>query len=135
MIGLYVYLECTRSDSRMSQESHIRCSEGLKALEIILSLYGLKMGGMFGITNLISCICYCKTLKLRRLMSKKNNKDKWQWYYHFHIWQIVPDILKFGLKGAWQKQDKASKIFIIIFLVLILFQLLGVWELIISIMI
>ena len=68
-------------------------------------------------------------------MSKKSNKDKWQWYYHFHIWQIVPDILKFGLKGAWQKQEKASKIFIIIFLVLILFQLLGVWELIISIMI
>ena len=50
-------------------------------------------------------------------MSKKDNKNKWQWYYHFHIWQIVPDVFKFGLKGAWQKQDKAGKIFIIIFLV------------------
>ncbi len=60
-------------------------------------------------------------------MSKKGNKDKWQWYYHFHISQIVPDVFKFGLKGAWQKQDKASKIFIIIFLVFILFQILGVW--------
>ena len=55
-------------------------------------------------------------------MSKKDNKNKWQWYYHFHIWQIVPDVFKFGLKGAWQKQDKASKIFIIIFLVFILFK-------------
>ena len=61
-------------------------------------------------------------------MSKKDNKNKWQWYYHFHIWQIVPDVFKFGLKGAWQKQDKASKIFIIIFLVFILFQILGVLE-------
>ena len=42
-------------------------------------------------------------------MSKKDNRDEWNWYYHFHIWQLVPDILKFGLKGAWQKQDKASK--------------------------
>ena len=67
-------------------------------------------------------------------MSKKDNKDKWQWYYHFHIWQIVPDVFKFGLKGAWQKQDKAGKIFIIIFLVFILFQILGVLELLISIM-
>ena len=66
-------------------------------------------------------------------MSKKDNKDKWQWYYHFHIWQIVPDVFKFGLKGAWQKQDKASMIFIIIFLIFILFQILGVLELLISI--
>ena len=62
-----------------------------------------------------------------RLMSKKDNRDKWQWRYHFHIWQLVPDILKFGLKGAWQKQDKASKIFIIVFLVFIQFKILGVW--------
>ena len=68
-------------------------------------------------------------------MSKKDNKDKWHWRYHFHILQIVPDILKFGLKGAWQKQDKSSKIFIIIFLVFILFQILGVWELLTSLMI
>ena len=60
-------------------------------------------------------------------MSKKDNRDKWQWRYHFDIWQLVPDILKFGLKGAWQKQDKASKIFIIVFLVFILFKILGVW--------
>ena len=66
-------------------------------------------------------------------MSKKDNKDKWQWYYQFNIWQIVPDVFKFGLKGAWQKQDKASKIFIIILLVFILFQILGVLELLISI--
>ena len=68
-------------------------------------------------------------------MSKKDNRDKWQWYYQFNLWQIVPDILKFGLKGAWQKQDKASKIFIIIFLFFILFQILGVWELLTSLMI
>ena len=68
-------------------------------------------------------------------MSKKDNKDQWKCYYHFHIWQLVPDTLKFGLKGAWQKQDKASKIFTIVFLVFILFQILGVWELLISIMI
>ena len=68
-------------------------------------------------------------------MSKKNNKDKLKWRYNFHILQLVPDILKFGLKGAWQKQDKASKIFIIIFLVFILFQIVGVWELLTSIMI
>ena len=68
-------------------------------------------------------------------MSKKDNRDKWNWQYHFHIWQLVPDILKFGLKVAWQKQDKSSKIFIIIFLLFILFQILGVWELLKSIMI
>ena len=68
-------------------------------------------------------------------MSKKDNKDKWQWYYHFHIWQIVPDVFKFGLKGAWQKQDKASKIFIIILPVFTLFQILGIWELLTSHMI
>ena len=68
-------------------------------------------------------------------MSKKDNRDKWRWYYQFNLWQIVPDILKFGLKGAWQKQDKVSKIFIIIFLFSILFQILGVWEILTSFMI
>ena len=33
-----------------------------------------------------------------RLIIKKDNKGKCRWYYHFHIWQLVPDILKFGLK-------------------------------------
>ena len=41
MIGLYVYLECTLSDSRMTQESHIGCMEWCWNLKIILSLYGL----------------------------------------------------------------------------------------------
>ena len=68
-------------------------------------------------------------------MSKKDNRDKWQWYYQFNLWQIVPDILKFGLKGAWQKQDKVSKIFIMIFLFFILFQILGVWGILTSFMI
>ena len=62
-------------------------------------------------------------------MSKKNNKDKLKWRYNFHILQLVPDILKFGLKEAWQKQNKASKIFMIVFLVFLLLQILGVWEL------
>ena len=68
-------------------------------------------------------------------MSKKDNRDKWNWHYNFHILQLVPDILKFGLKGAWQKQDKASKIFVIVFLGFILFQILGVLELLASLMI
>ena len=68
-------------------------------------------------------------------MSKKDNRDKWNWHYNFHILQLVPDILKFGLKGAWQKQDKASKIFVIVFLVFILFQIFGIWELLASLMI
>ena len=54
-------------------------------------------------------------------MSKKDNKDKWQWYYHFYM-ANGSDVFKFGLKVTWQKQDKASKIFIIIFLVFILFK-------------
>ena len=31
-------------------------------------------------------------------MIKKDNKGKCRWYYHFHILQLIPDILKFGLK-------------------------------------
>ena len=65
-------------------------------------------------------------------MSKKekNNifRDRWNFRYHFKIMQLVPDILKFGLKGAWQRQEKTSKILIIVFLVFILFKIFGVWE-------
>ncbi len=68
-------------------------------------------------------------------MSNKENRDKWNWRYHFHILQLVSDIFKFGLKGAWQKQDKVSKIFIIVFSVFILFQILGIWEMLTSVMI
>ena len=70
-------------------------------------------------------------------MSKKekNNifRDRWNFRYHFNILQLVPDILKFGLKGAWQRQEKTSKILIIVFLVFILLKISGVWELLISI--
>ena len=65
-------------------------------------------------------------------MSEKDNnknifRDRWNFRYHFHILQLVPDILKFGIKGAWQKQDKIAKTFIIVFLIFILLKILGVW--------
>ena len=41
----------------------------------------------------------------------------------------------FGLNGAWQNMGKASKNFIIVFLVFILFKILGLWELLIFILV
>ena len=61
-----MYPECTLSDSRMRQESHIRCSEGYWTLEIILSLYELlNGGGMLGM--LYSCLvitAICRKLNI-----------------------------------------------------------------------
>ena len=41
----------------------------------------------------------------------------------------------FELKGAWQNKGEASKTFIIVFLVFILFKILGLWELLIFILV
>ena len=55
--------------------------------------------------------------------------------WNFHILQFNSNILNVWIKGDWQNKGEASKTFIIVFLVFILFKILGLWELLIFILV